>query len=120
MYSINYNSSQLRLKCFIFSSCCSFHIAEKIVRNYQACDKTEILEISFTSSLPLGIGYLNIKFEGCLNDRMYGFYRTKNTFVGDTCSDEYAAVTHFEVCCFIFMSYVIYHSFRCTTMNEAT
>ena len=38
----------------------------------------EILVLEFPHTLPLGIGVLNIAFQGTLNDKMKGFYRRYN------------------------------------------
>lgn len=35
----------------------------------------EILVVEFGQELPVGIGILNISFQGTLNDQMKGFYR---------------------------------------------
>lgn len=38
-------------------------------------EEDEILVVEFGEELPLGIGVLNISFQGTLNDQMKGFYR---------------------------------------------
>lgn len=35
----------------------------------------EILVLEFAKTLPIGIGVLEIVFDGVLNDKMKGFYR---------------------------------------------
>jgi puromycin-sensitive aminopeptidase len=35
----------------------------------------EILVLEFAETLPIGIGVLDIVFDGVLNDKMKGFYR---------------------------------------------
>lgn len=49
--------------------------------------------LSFAEKLPKGKGKLNIKFQGQLNDKMAGFYRSKYTVNGE---DRWMATTQFE------------------------
>ncbi|CAK8568446.1 unnamed protein product [Lathyrus sativus] len=53
----------------------------------------EILVLEFPEEIPVGLGVLNIQFEGILNDRMKGFYRSKYEHNGDKRN---MAVTQFE------------------------
>ncbi|KAK6119706.1 hypothetical protein DH2020_046552 [Rehmannia glutinosa] len=53
----------------------------------------EILLLEFKENLPIGVGVLNIEFEGTLNDRMKGFYRSTYEHNGEK---KNMAVTQFE------------------------
>ncbi|KAF5748340.1 Aminopeptidase M1 isoform 1 [Tripterygium wilfordii] len=53
----------------------------------------EILVLEFVDSLPLGIGVLAIGFQGILNDKMKGFYRSTYELNGEK---KNMAVTQFE------------------------
>ncbi|KAI4316496.1 hypothetical protein L6164_024476 [Bauhinia variegata] len=53
----------------------------------------EILVLEFTETIPLGLGILFIQFEGTLNDRMKGFYRSTYEHNGEK---KNMAVTQFE------------------------
>lgn len=55
--------------------------------------ETETLALTFPKPLEQGAGYLHIEFTGVLNDKMKGFYRSKQTMGG---VDKYFAVTQFE------------------------
>lgn len=41
----------------------------------ELCEEDEIVVLEFKESLPIGLGYLSMEFDGTLNDRMKGFYR---------------------------------------------
>ncbi|KAK4277320.1 hypothetical protein QN277_015335 [Acacia crassicarpa] len=56
-------------------------------------EQDEILVLEFPDSLPIGLGVLTIQFEGTLNDRMKGFYRSKYEHNGE---QKNMAVTQFE------------------------
>jgi puromycin-sensitive aminopeptidase len=45
--------------------------------------------------LPIGLAKLKIKFEGILNDKLKGFYRSK--YLHPSGQEKYAATTQFEV-----------------------
>uniref|UniRef100_A0A2N9HA77 Aminopeptidase n=1 Tax=Fagus sylvatica TaxID=28930 RepID=A0A2N9HA77_FAGSY len=53
----------------------------------------EILVLEFSETLPIGIGILTIAFQGTLNDKMKGFYRSKYEHNGEK---KNMAVTQFE------------------------
>lgn len=53
----------------------------------------EILVLEFPETLPIGIGVLSIRFEGTLNDKMKGFYRSTFEHNGEK---KNMAVTQFE------------------------
>ncbi|CAK9172685.1 unnamed protein product [Ilex paraguariensis] len=53
----------------------------------------EILVVEFGESLPIGVGVLSIAFQGTLNDRMKGFYRSTYEHNGEK---KNMAVTQFE------------------------
>jgi len=59
----------------------------------------EIVKFKLPRELAPGNAQLKIKFEGTLNDRMKGFYRSK--FKNDKGEDDFMATTQFEVkfCC---------------------
>ncbi|GFQ02617.1 aminopeptidase m1 [Phtheirospermum japonicum] len=59
----------------------------------QLFEEDEILVLEFKENLPIGVGVLNIEFEGTLNDRMKGFYRSTYEHNGDM---KNMAVTQFE------------------------
>ncbi|XVE97720.1 hypothetical protein REPUB_Repub03eG0043000 [Reevesia pubescens] len=56
-------------------------------------EEDEILVLDFAETLPLGLGVLAIGFEGVLNDRMKGFYRSTYEHNGEK---KNMAVTQFE------------------------
>lgn len=56
-------------------------------------EQDEILVLEFPDTLPIGLGVLTIQFEGTLNDRMKGFYRSKYEHNGEK---KNMAVTQFE------------------------
>lgn len=53
----------------------------------------EIVVLEFKENLPIGVGVLNMEFEGTLNDRMKGFYRSTYEHNGEK---KNMAVTQFE------------------------
>ncbi|KAK0571465.1 hypothetical protein LWI29_016441 [Acer saccharum] len=53
----------------------------------------EILVLEFAETLPIGVGVLTIGFEGVLNDKMKGFYRSSYDHKGEK---KNMAVTQFE------------------------
>ncbi|KAL3655741.1 AP-1 complex subunit mu-1-like [Castilleja foliolosa] len=59
----------------------------------QLFEDDEILVLEFKENLPIGVGVLNIEFEGTLNDRMKGFYRSTYEHNGEK---KNMAVTQFE------------------------
>ncbi|XP_059454325.1 aminopeptidase M1-like [Corylus avellana] len=56
-------------------------------------ENDEILVLAFAKTLPIGIGVLKIGFEGTLNDKMKGFYRSTYEHDGEK---KNMAVTQFE------------------------
>ncbi|KAG0454695.1 hypothetical protein HPP92_023987 [Vanilla planifolia] len=58
-----------------------------------AVEKDEILVLVFGDFFPHGVGVLEMNFEGILNDRMKGFYRSVYKYNGE---DKNMAVTQFE------------------------
>ncbi|KAK8697104.1 hypothetical protein V6N13_113262 [Hibiscus sabdariffa] len=56
-------------------------------------EEDEILVLDFADTLPLGVGILAIGFEGTLNDKMNGFYRSLYEHNGEK---KNMAVTQFE------------------------
>lgn len=56
-------------------------------------EKTETVSFTFPKVLPKGSGELKLKFQGILNDKMRGFYRSSYTLNGQT---KYLAATQFE------------------------
>ena len=48
---------------------------------FETQEAEELLTIDLVSDLPLGPAKLNCSFEGTLNDRLVGFYRSKYTQV---------------------------------------
>ncbi|KAI4380853.1 hypothetical protein MLD38_006993 [Melastoma candidum] len=56
-------------------------------------EQDEILVLEFPDKLPVGLGVLAIGFEGTLNDKMKGFYRSKYEHNGEK---KNMAVTQFE------------------------
>ncbi|XP_049361038.1 aminopeptidase M1 [Solanum verrucosum] len=56
-------------------------------------EEDEILVVEFGESLPVGLGVLSMAFEGTLNDRMKGFYRSTYEHNGEKRN---MAVTQFE------------------------
>ncbi|CAA3001720.1 aminopeptidase M1 [Olea europaea subsp. europaea] len=59
----------------------------------EMCEEDEIMVLEFKESLPLGVGVLSMDFEGTLNDRMKGFYRSTYEHNGEK---KNMAVTQFE------------------------
>ncbi|RYR42255.1 hypothetical protein Ahy_A08g038721 isoform B [Arachis hypogaea] len=56
-------------------------------------ESDEILVLEFAEAVPIGLGVLAIQFEGILNDRMKGFYRSTYEHNGEK---KNMAVTQFE------------------------
>ncbi|KAL2896979.1 Aminopeptidase M1 [Bienertia sinuspersici] len=56
-------------------------------------EEDELLVVEFGDELPLGIGLLNLSFQGTLNDQMKGFYRSVYDCNGEK---KNMAVTQFE------------------------
>ncbi|XP_047158930.1 aminopeptidase M1 [Vigna umbellata] len=56
-------------------------------------ENDEILVLEFPQEIPVGLGVLTIVFEGILNDRMKGFYRSTYEYNGEK---KTMAVTQFE------------------------
>ncbi|BAT78001.1 hypothetical protein LR48_Vigan04g234000 [Vigna angularis] len=56
-------------------------------------ENDEILVLEFPQEIPVGLGVLTILFEGILNDRMKGFYRSTYEYNGEK---KTMAVTQFE------------------------
>ncbi|KAL5559486.1 hypothetical protein UlMin_035697 [Ulmus minor] len=56
-------------------------------------EEDEILVLEFTNTLPIGVGVLAISFDGILNDRRIGFFRSTYVLNG---KKEYIAVARFE------------------------
>ncbi|CAL5350452.1 unnamed protein product [Camellia sinensis] len=56
-------------------------------------EQDEIMVVEFPQNLPLGLGVLCIAFEGTLNDKMKGFYRSTYAHCGEK---KNMAVTQFE------------------------
>ncbi|KAG8375703.1 hypothetical protein BUALT_Bualt10G0128100 [Buddleja alternifolia] len=59
----------------------------------ELCEGDEIVVMEFKESLPIGVGLLSMEFEGTLNDRMKGFYRSSYEHNGEK---KNMAVTQFE------------------------
>ncbi|XP_022864268.1 aminopeptidase M1 [Olea europaea var. sylvestris] len=68
---------------------------DKVVEavDVEMCEEDEIMVLEFKESLPLGVGVLSMDFEGTLNDRMKGFYRSTYEHNGEK---KNMAVTQFE------------------------
>ncbi|KAB2072532.1 hypothetical protein E1A91_A07G022000v1 [Gossypium mustelinum] len=62
-------------------------------KKVELVEEDEILVLDFAEALPLGLGVLAIGFEGILNDRMKGFYRSTYEHNGEK---KNMAVTQFE------------------------
>ena len=63
------------------------------------CDEEEeTATFRFKTALAAGTATLVIEYEGTLNDKMKGFYRTKYCLPSAPDKELYAAVTQFEVC----------------------
>uniref|UniRef100_A0A5B7A6K2 Aminopeptidase n=1 Tax=Davidia involucrata TaxID=16924 RepID=A0A5B7A6K2_DAVIN len=56
-------------------------------------DEDEIMVVEFSENLPIGVGVLSIAFEGTLNDKMKGFYKSTYEHKGEK---KNMAVTQFE------------------------
>ncbi|XP_022982337.1 aminopeptidase M1 [Cucurbita maxima] len=59
----------------------------------QACEENQIFVLEFAETLPTGSGTLSINFDGILNDKMKGFYRSTYEHNGEK---KNMAVTQFE------------------------
>ncbi|XP_064113032.1 LOW QUALITY PROTEIN: puromycin-sensitive aminopeptidase-like [Macrobrachium nipponense] len=55
---------------------------------------TEMVALTFQETLPIGTAKLSLAFDGELNDKMKGMYRSKYT--SESGEDRYSAVTQFE------------------------
>ncbi|KAL5559483.1 hypothetical protein UlMin_035694 [Ulmus minor] len=61
--------------------------------NVEIFEEDEILVLEFAEALPIGVGLLAIGYEGVLNDKMTGFYRSTYELNGEK---KNMAVTQFE------------------------
>ena len=84
-----------------------------IVARVSYDEAEETVALSFEAALPPGRTTLVIEYEGVLNDKMRGFYRTKYNLEssGTEC---YAAVTQFEVR--LHCIYIIIAILHCLTL----
>ncbi|WCJ29383.1 aminopeptidase M1 [Euphorbia peplus] len=73
------------------SSSVSFS-SSKLIK-VELVEEDEILVLEFSESLPLGVGVLSIGFDGVLNDKMKGFYKSTYELHGEK---KNMAVTQFE------------------------
>lgn len=65
----------------------------------ELCEDDEIAVVEFKESLPIGVGFLSMEFDGTLNDRMKGFYRRLFiSFVTQLCVFS-ASTWIFLLCC---------------------
>ncbi|XP_042039402.1 aminopeptidase M1-like [Salvia splendens] len=73
----------------------TFASANKVLEHVKVdlFEEDEILVLEFKESLPIGVGVLSLEFEGTLNDRMKGFYRSTYEHNGEK---KNMAVTQFE------------------------
>lgn len=73
----------------------TFASANKVVDSVEVelFAEDEIVVLEFKEDLPIGVGVLNLEFEGTLNDRMKGFYRSTYEHNGEK---KNMAVTQFE------------------------
>ncbi|CAM8967550.1 unnamed protein product [Rhodiola kirilowii] len=69
--------------------------ADKVFKpkNVELVEADEILVLEFSENIPIGKGVLTIGFDGTLNDKMKGFYRSKYEINGEKRN---MAVTQFE------------------------
>ncbi|XP_073141982.1 aminopeptidase M1 [Henckelia pumila] len=85
------NSAELSInpKSVIFAA------NDKVVESVgvELCAEDEIAVVEFKESLPIGVGFLSMEFDGTLNDRMKGFYRSTYEHNGEK---KNMAVTQFE------------------------
>ncbi|KAL1552325.1 AP-1 complex subunit mu-1-like [Salvia divinorum] len=73
----------------------NFASANKVLEavEMELFEEDEIVVLEFKESLPIGVGVLSMEFEGTLNDRMKGFYRSTYEHNGEK---KNMAVTQFE------------------------
>ncbi|CAA0838041.1 Aminopeptidase M1 [Striga hermonthica] len=73
----------------------TFTSSDKVLESVEVelFEDDEIVVLEFKENLPVGVGVLNIDFEGTLNDRMKGFYRSTYEHNGEK---KNMAVTQFE------------------------
>ncbi|KAL6523975.1 AP-1 complex subunit mu-1-like [Orobanche minor] len=73
----------------------TFTSGNKVLKSVEVelFEEDEILVLEFKEYLPIGFGVLNIEFDGTLNDRMKGFYRSTYEHNGEK---KNMAVTQFE------------------------
>ncbi|XP_047972528.1 aminopeptidase M1 [Salvia hispanica] len=73
----------------------TFASANKVLEpvEVELFEEDEIVVLKFKESLPIGVGVLSLEFEGTLNDRMKGFYRSTYEHNGEK---KNMAVTQFE------------------------
>ena len=83
------NAAELQIKEASFKTACGKSFNGSIAFD----DAEERAIFSFPEELPTGNGVLSLKFDGILNDKLRGFYRTKYELNGE---ERYAAVTQFE------------------------
>ncbi|KAL8537471.1 hypothetical protein ACS0TY_012555 [Phlomoides rotata] len=73
----------------------TFATGTKVVQTVEVelIEEDEIVVLEFKETLPIGVGVLHMEFEGTLNDRMKGFYRSTYEHNGEK---KNMAVTQFE------------------------
>ncbi|XP_051137190.1 aminopeptidase M1 [Andrographis paniculata] len=86
-----FNAAELSLN----NKSVTFASGSKVVEpvTVELYEADEIAVVEFKDSLPMGVGILNIEFDGVLNDRMKGFYRSTYEYNGQK---KNMAVTQFE------------------------
>ena len=84
------NSADLTIHQVAFKSESGKNLAASVLLN----EADETAEFTFPEVLPTGNGVLEIKYDGILNDKLKGFYRSKYTMANG--EERYAAVTQFE------------------------
>ncbi|KAI9393365.1 hypothetical protein POPTR_006G224500v4 [Populus trichocarpa] len=79
----------------INSASVSYSSSSKVLQpvKVELVEADEILVLEFAETLPIGIGVLDIVFDGVLNDKMKGFYRSTYEINGEK---KNMAVTQFE------------------------
>ncbi|XP_026480083.1 puromycin-sensitive aminopeptidase-like protein [Ctenocephalides felis] len=89
---IKLNSSELEITC---AKVCT----DKEEEEYECCNfdydkENEVVSLKFSKKLPCMCATLILEFNGILNDRMQGFYRS--AYTASEGSEKFAAVTQFE------------------------
>ncbi|XP_014206049.1 puromycin-sensitive aminopeptidase [Copidosoma floridanum] len=90
--SVTFNCNEIDIKSVVYVNSGGKNVESSSVN---VDEQNEVVTVTFPESLPIGgTGVLRMEFQGHINDKLRGFYRSKYTSIDGT--EKYAAVTQFE------------------------